>query len=264
MTYDNIIFKKNSNIATITLNRPDSLNAIGGTMREDIIDAVQDVKTDKNIRTLVITGAGRAFCAGGNLKEMEKMSSETGQLERREFIRNTAHRIITEIQCLEKPVIACVNGPAIGAGCNIALACDLRIVSEKAKFGVSFINVGLVSDYGGLYFLPRLVGTAKALELYFTGDIIDSTEAEKIGMVNRVVPHEELERYTYELADKIAKKAPIALGMIKEILHKGLNMDLSTELDLEATAQSICLKTEDHIEGVKAFLEKRSPVFKGA
>ena len=261
--HSDIIFKKEDGVATIMLNRPESLNALGGTMREDIIDAIQDVKGDKTIGALVITGAGRAFCAGGNIKEMEKMSLEVSLVDRRDFVRSISHRIITELRCLEKPVIASINGHAIGAGCNIALACDMRISSEKAKFGVSFINMGLVSDYGGLYFLPRLVGAAKALELYFTGDIIDANEAFRIGMVNQIVPPDELEKATYELAGKIAKKAPIALGMIKEILYKGLNMDLATELDMEANAQSICLKTEDHREGVRAFLEKRAPVFKG-
>ena len=263
MAYEDIIFRKEDRVATIILNRPDSLNAIGGRMRENILDAKQDVKMDKNIRVLVVTGAGRAFCAGGNLKEMERLSIEVSLVERREFVRNVAHRIIQNIRGLEKPVIASVNGPAIGAGLNIALACDLRIASEKARFGEGFINVGLVSDYGGLYFLPRLVGPAKALELYFTGDVIDATEAERSGIVNRVVPHEEIERATYELANRIAKKSPLALGMIKEILYKGLNMDLITELDLEANANSICLKTEDHREGVRAFLEKREPLFKG-
>jgi len=263
MSNSDIIFKKEDRIATITLNRPESLNALGGTMREDIIDAIQDVKSDKNIRVLVITGAGRAFCAGGNVKDMERMSLEIELVERREFVRSVSHKIITEIRGLEKPVIACVNGHAIGAGCNIALACDMRVASEKAKFGVTFINVGLVSDYGGLYFLPRLVGMAKALELFLTGDVIDAKEAERIGMVNKAVPPEELEKYTYEMAEKLAKKAPIAIGMIKELMYKGLNMDLPAELDLEATAQCICLKTEDHREGVKALLEKREPVFKG-
>lgn len=263
MGYSDILFKKEDGVATVTLNRPDSLNALGGTMREDIIDAIQDVKADKGIGALVITGAGRAFCAGGNVKDMERMSLEVELVERREFVRNVAHRIITEIRGLEKPVIACVNGHAIGAGCNIALACDMRVASEKAKFGVTFINVGLVSDYGGLYFLPRLVGLSKALELYFTGDVIDAKEAERIGMINKAVPLEELEKTTYELAGRLAKKAPAAMAMIKELLYKGLNMDLATELDLEATAQSICLKTEDHREGVRALLEKREPVFKG-
>ena len=263
MSNSDIIFKKEDGIATITLNRPESLNALGGTMREDIIDAIQDVKSDKNIRVLVITGAGRAFCAGGNIKDMERMSLEIELVERREFVRSVSHKIITEIRDLEKPVIACVNGHAIGAGCNIALACDMRVASEKAKFGVTFINVGLVSDYGGLYFLPRLVGMAKALELFLTGDVIDAKEAERIGMVNKAVPPEELEKYTYEMAEKLAKKAPIAIGMIKELMYKGLNMDLPAELDLEATAQCICLKTEDHREGVRALLEKREPVFKG-
>ncbi len=264
MAYNDIIFKKEDRVATIMLNRPDSLNALGGTMREDIIDAVQDVKRDKEIGALVITGAGRAFCAGGNVKDMERMSLEVDLVERREFVRSVSHRIITEIRSLEKPVIACVNGHAIGAGCCIALACDMRIASEKAKLGVTFVNVGLVSDYGGLYFLPRLVGTSKAIELYFTGDVIDAKEAERIGMVNKALPPEELEKATYELAGRLAKKAPIALGMIKEIMYKGLNTDVDTELDMEATAQSICLKTEDHREGVKAFLEKRAPLFKGA
>jgi len=263
MEYNDIILKKKDRVATIVLNRPDSLNALGGTMRQDIIAAIEEIKFDNEIRVLVITGAGRAFCAGGNIKEMEKTSADVSLLKRREFIRNNAHRIITEIRELEKPVIACVNGAAIGAGCNIALACDMRIASEKAKFGVSFVNMGLVSDYGGLYFLPRLVGTAKALELFYTGEIFLAKEAERIGMINRAVPLEELEDVTYELANRIAKKAPVALAMIKEILYKGLSLDLRTELDLEATAQSICLKSEDHREGVRSFLEKREPDFKG-
>ena len=263
MSYDDILFKKEDRVATIMFNRPDSLNALGGTMREDIIDAISDVKRDKNIGALVITGAGRAFCAGGNIKEMERMSIEVPLVERREFVQTVAHKIITEIRTLKKPVIACINGHAIGAGCNIALACDMRIASDKAKLGVGFINMGLVSDYGGLYFLPRLVGVPKAIEMYFTGDVINAAEAERIGMVNKTVPHEELEKTTYELAGRIAKKAPIALGMIKDIIYKGLNMNLADELDLEADAQSICLKTEDHREGVRAFLEKREPVFKG-
>jgi enoyl-CoA hydratase/carnithine racemase len=263
MSYDDILFKKEDRVATIMFNRPDSLNALGGTMREDIIDAISDVKKDKNIGALVITGAGRAFCAGGNIKEMERMSIEVALVERREFVRGVAHKIIMEIRGLKKPVIACINGHAIGAGCNIALACDMRIASDKAKLGVGFINMGLVSDYGGLYFLPRLVGVPKAIEMYFTGDVINAVEAERIGMVNKAVPHEELEKTTYELAGRIAKKAPIALGMIKDIIYKGLNMNLADELDLEADAQSICLKTEDHREGARAFLEKREPVFKG-
>ncbi|MDY6854974.1 MAG: enoyl-CoA hydratase [Thermodesulfobacteriota bacterium] len=263
MNYDDILFKKEDRVATIMFNRPDSLNALGGTMREDIIDAISDIKRDKNIGALVITGSGRAFCAGGNIKEMERMSIEVPLVERREFVRGVAHKIITEIRALKKPVIASINGHAIGAGCNIALACDMRIASDKAKLGVGFINMGLVSDYGGLYFLPRLVGVPKAIEMYFSGDVINAVEAERIGMVNKTVRHEELEKITYELASRIAKKAPIALGMIKDIMYKGLNMNLADELDLEADAQSICLKTEDHREGVRAFLEKRKPVFKG-
>lgn len=263
MASDDIIFTKKNGVATIKFNRPDSMNALGGTMREDIVDAIHDVQKDSNTRVLVITGSGKAFCAGGNIKDMERMSLEISLPDRRDFVRNVMHRITTEIRNLEKPVIACVNGHAIGAGCNIALACDMRIASEKAKFGETFINVGLVSDYGGLYFLPRLVGTAKAIELYFTGDIIDAKEAEKIGMINKAVPPEELEEYTYEVAGKIAKKAPIALAMIKEVMYKGLATDWATGLDIEATAQSICLKTEDHREGVRAMLEKREPVFKG-
>ncbi|MFA4916279.1 MAG: enoyl-CoA hydratase [Syntrophales bacterium] len=263
MAYEDIIFKKNNGVATIILNRPDSMNAIGGCIRENILDAIQDVKMDDDIRVLVLTGAGRAFCAGGNLKEMERLSVEVSLIERRKFVRSISHRIIQNIRTLEKPVIASVNGAAIGAGCNIALACDLRIASEKAKFSEGFVNMGLVSDYGGLYFLPRLVGPAKALELYLTGDMIDAREAERLGIVNKVVPHDELEKATYELANRIAKKAPLALGMIKEILYKGLNVDMVTELDMEADAQSVCLKTEDHREGVRAFLEKREAIFKG-
>jgi len=264
MEYNDIILEQDNRVATIVLNRPESHNALGGTMREEIIDAIQKIKFDSKIRVLVITGAGRSFCAGGNIKEMEKNSFDISLLERRDFMRNNAHRIILEIRELEKPVIACVNGAAIGAGCSIALACDMRIASEKAKFGVTFATMGLVSDYGGLYFLPRQVGTAKAMELFCTGDIFNGKEAEALGVVNRAVPPEDLKRATYELAHKISNKAPVSLAMIKEIMYKGLNLDLRAELDLEANAQSICLKSEDHREGVRAFLENRSPDFKGA
>ena len=263
MKYNDIILEQKERVATIMLNRPDSHNALGGTMREEIIDAIHSVKFNKEIRVLIITGAGRSFCAGGNIKEMEKKSLDVSLLDKIEFMRNTAHPITLSIRELEKPVIASINGAAIGAGCSIALACDMRIASEKAKLGVSFINMGLVSDYGGLYFLPRLVGAAKALELFFTGDIFDGKEAERIGMVNKAVPLEELKKVTDKFAHGISQKAPVALAMIKEIMYKGLNLDLKTELDLEATAQSICLKSEDHREGVRAFLENRKATFKG-
>jgi len=261
MDFKNVLYEVKDNIAVIVLNRPDSFNALDPLTFQELLAAVKAARDDRQVRVVVITGAGKAFCAGGDMKRME---SGTGlePPEQRDEIR-TNHQIVKNIRDMEKPVIASVNGAAVGAGCDLALACDLRIASEKARFGEVFCNVGLVPDAGGTWFLPRLIGPAKAFELILTGRIIDAQEAERIGLVTKVVAPEALEAETMALAGKLAQGPPLALGMAKTAIYRGMNMDLAAELEYEAYAQSILMKTEDYQEGVRAFVEKRRPEYKG-
>lgn len=259
MTFKNLIVKKEEEIATIILNRPKALNAINLEVAEELEAAIKNLENDGNIKVVVLTGAGRAFCSGGDLKAIP-----TGKEARvgRDFLKKM-HKWVISLKNLNKPVIAAVNGLAVGAGCNLALLADVIIASEKAKFSESFVKVGAIPDLGGMYLLPRYVGLAKAKELIFTGDVIDAREAEKIGLINKVVPHEKLEDAVKDLAQKLAKAPPMVLAMAKAIIHRGLNADFDTVLELEACAQGICFESKDHREGVRAFLEKRKPRFEG-
>lgn len=261
MDLEFIIYKKKEGIASIVLNRPDSLNSLNPQTFQELLIAVREASVSEDVRVVILTGAGKAFCAGGDMKRMVEGTGLEPPAQRSEI--RTNHQIVKTIREMEKPVIASVNGVAVGAGCDLALACDMRIASEKARFGEVFVNVGLVPDAGGTYFLPRLIGPAKAFDLIMTGRIIDAQEAERIGLVNRVVPHEELEKETLALAEKLAQGPPLAMGMAKTGIYKGMQMDLSSELEYEAYAQSILMKTEDYMEGVKAFSEKRKPKYKG-
>jgi len=260
--FESVILEKDGAIAKIKLNRPERLNALNWAMFDELGEAITQIKNDDSSRVLVITGAGRAFCSGGDIKEFPDRF-DLSQIERRKAISRFHENIIIALRELKKPVIASINGDAIGGGCCIAMACDFRISSERARYGLPFLKLGLVSDLGGSYFLPRLVGIAKAIELFFTADLINSLEAERIGLINKVVAHENLEHETINLANKFVKMSPVAMGFIKDSMNKSLNMDLWTELEDEANKQVICLKSEDHREGVKALLEKREPRFIG-
>jgi 2-(1,2-epoxy-1,2-dihydrophenyl)acetyl-CoA isomerase len=262
MKWEFVLLEKEEKVATLTLNRPEKLNAFGGNMRQEILEALEDACQDRDVRAIVITGAGKAFSAGGDVNEFV---AGTSQINARETPseRPTMSKIVHLINTVEKPVIASVNGVAAGGGCNLALACDIRIASERARFSESFTKRGVHPDWGGIYFLPRLVGYAKAAELIFTGDIIDAHEALRIGMVNKVVPHEELSPATKELAKKIVKNAPMPTSLAKRGLQNFFKMDLGQALDYEAHAIGICVNSEDRVEGFKAFLEKREPNFLG-
>ena len=257
--FKDILLVKKKNIAILTLNRPKVLNAFSLEMRQDIGQALQEISEDDDIRAVIITGAGRAFSAGGDMKSWGG-SKDTNIMK---TIIEAAHRAVTNLIALEKPVIAMVNGDAIGAGCNLALACDLVIASENARFGEVFVKVGLGPDWGGAYLLPRLVGLAKAKELIFTGKIISAKEACKIGLINRVVSNEDLEMEVMKLAEKLSNMATKAIGMGKTFLHKAWNMDIHEVLKYEAQMQNELMKTADHQNAVKSFLNKRKPVFNG-
>ena len=248
-------------VTTVTLNRPEALNSLSLEVEETLQELLPRLEADDGTRVVVITGAGRAFSGGGDVKEMRPGGAwDISAAERQERLE-ALHSVAVALHALPKPVIAMVNGVAAGAGCNLALACDLRLASEKAKFGLVFRNVGLGDDMGGAWLLPRLVGMGKALELFFTGEIIDATEAHRIGMVNRIVPAESLVEETYGLARSLAAGPAKALGLIKEELYGGITWSFQELLDFEAQRQSALMSEHDHQEGVAAFVEKRPPVF---
>jgi 2-(1,2-epoxy-1,2-dihydrophenyl)acetyl-CoA isomerase len=261
MSYQCILYEVESIVATLTLNRPDRLNALGLDMREEILDAV--LRAEKEARVLVITGAGRGFCSGGDVKEMAQRREKQDSIIDDEIDMPTRDKVVIALMEMGIPSIASVNGVAAGAGCNLALACDMRIASSVARFGEVFIRRGLVPDWGGTFLLPRLVGTAKACELILTGDIIDAREAQGIGMVNRMVEPDQLKEETHKLAQRLAQGPPIAIRLAKKGIYRSADLGLRSTLEYESYAQSICSKTDDAAEGVRSFVEKRDPIFKG-
>lgn len=263
MDYQDLLYEKSDGIATITLNRPQALNALSGPMMDSLIEALNASDRDDEVNVIVITGAGRAFCAGGDVKAMGDRGEPTLEDIIKSF-RYGIHRIPLTVKKIDKPLIAMVNGAAVGAGLDFTLMCDIRIASEKAKFGEVFVKVGLAPGDGGTYFLPRIVGIAKALELTWTGDIIDAHEAQRIGMVTKVVPHDNLKEETMAFAQRIASGPSMAIRMAKRSIYEGLvSNDLEATLEKLAHIQDVLMRSEDHKEGIKAFVEKRPPEFKG-
>jgi enoyl-CoA hydratase/carnithine racemase len=260
--YEHLLIKEESGILTITLNRPDKLNAFIGHMRRDLAEALEAAGSDRGVRVVVITGAGRAFCAGGDVNFMAELM-ERHDSEEFARILGSGRRVITSIRQMTKPVIAAVNGVASGAGCNLALACDLRIASTNATFSQSFLKVGLHPDWGGTYFLPRLLTPNKVCELFFLGEAIDASEAARLSIVNQVVAPEDLEAATQQLAERLRAAAPIALAAAKQAVYASQAADLDEMLRYETEAQLRCFESEDGREGVRAFIEKREPTFTG-
>jgi 2-(1,2-epoxy-1,2-dihydrophenyl)acetyl-CoA isomerase len=260
--YEAIILTTDGPVATIKLNRPDKLNAFGGPMREELLDAIARIHSDEELRVLVITGEGRGFSAGGDidhLKQLRESQNEEGFRRALSQGQQITHALLS----LPKPVIAAVNGPCAGAGFSFALGCDIRIASDVATFGASFARIGLHPDWGGSWLLPRLVGSANACELIFTGRMISAQEAERIGLVNRVVPHDQLMPTVMELASTMANNAPRVLRLAKESIYRSLTSDLETAVAREIQVQSECFHSEDFLEGLTAFKERRKPQFRG-
>jgi 2-(1,2-epoxy-1,2-dihydrophenyl)acetyl-CoA isomerase len=257
--FKTITLEINNKIATLTLNRPESLNAINLALARELDEATGYLQNNSNnIRVLVITGAGRAFCVGGDVKEMEIATPEHNQ---EELMR--ANQAIYKIANLDFPVISAINGHAIGAGLNLAMAGDILVASKRAKFSQAFVNVGLVPDLGGTYFLPRLIGFAKAKEMIFSGETIDALEAKNIGLINKVVDDEDFLMEIEKEAKKYSQKPTKALSISKKLLNTCYDRDLKTSLDYEQVYCSMAAQTEDHKEGVLAFIEKRKPNFTG-
>ena len=260
--YEHIQVAEADGIMTVTLNRPDKLNAFIGHMRRDLAEALEHAGSDRGTRVVIITGAGRAFCAGGDIAFMAELMQRR---DAEEFSRilGAGRRVILAIRQMTKPVIAAINGPASGAGCNLALACDLRIAANTATFSQSFAKVGLHPDWGGTYFLPRLVTPNKACEMFFLGESIDADEAARLGIVNQVVAPEELESATMQLAQRLRAAPPIALAAAKHAVYMSHASELDEMLRYETEAQLRCFDSDDGHEGVHAFLEKREPKFTG-
>jgi enoyl-CoA hydratase/carnithine racemase len=257
-----ILFQKDGSIAVITLNRPAVMNAFTFEMIDQWADALEEFRQDDAVRAVVLTGAGqKAFCSGVDLKALDM--GQTKALDRKNDLWERVHRVALTLERLDKPMICAVNGTAVGAGMDMALMCDIRFASENARFSEGYIKVGLVPGDGGAYFLPRMVGMAKALELLWTGDFVSASEAKELGMVNQVYTAEDLLPKTMAFAERLASSPTIALRMIKRAAYQSVNLDLRTSLDLISSHFSIVRDTEDHREAVAAMLEKRSSQFTG-
>ncbi|WP_188066053.1 enoyl-CoA hydratase-related protein [Brevibacillus brevis] len=257
--YETILYEVSEGVAVVTLNRPDKFNAFTAVMNKEITDALKQAQKDADVRCIVLTGAGKAFNAGQDLSDV----AGGGDVDYGAFLRDRYNPMILQFQKTEKPIIAAVNGVAAGAGMSVALACDIRLASEKASFVNAFVNIGLVPDSGGCYFLPRIVGIGKALELAMTGEKVSAEEALRIGLVNQVYPAESFMEDALAYARKLASLPTKGIGLIKRTMYKGLEMGLEETLEYEAFAQEAAGSTADHKEGVTAFMEKRAPRFTG-
>jgi enoyl-CoA hydratase len=258
MGYENLIIEKRGPVALMTVNRPDKLNALNVRTREEILAALKELGEDASVRVIVITGAGeKAFIAGADISEF------TGKtpLGTREMMQKS--RAFDAMEDCPKPVIAMINGYALGGGCELAMSCDIRIASAKAKFGQPEIKLGIIPGGGGTQRLARLIGEGKAMELILTGDMIDAEEALRLGLVNHVVAPEQLEAKTMEIAGKIAEMSPVAIQMAKKSVKNAARLGLQAGLETETDLFILCFTSEDKEEGIRAFMEKRKPVFKG-
>ncbi len=260
MSYTTLLYTLTDGVAEITLNRPESLNAFDDAMAAELQDALKTAERDSAARALLLTGAGKSFSAGQDLAAIRQRPEGHSF---REHLLKTYNPIVAKLQSIEKPVIAAVNGAAVGAGFGIALACDIRYASESAKFRMAFIGIGLAPDSGTSYFLPRLVGMGRALELAYTNEVIDSAEALRLGLVNKILPAAGLLPQARALATRLAQGPTTGYGLTKRAMLHAAGVSFTDSLDYEAHLQDAAGRTADHAEGVAAFLEKRAPQFKG-
>ncbi|WP_026894427.1 short-chain-enoyl-CoA hydratase [Clostridiisalibacter paucivorans] len=257
MNYDNLLLKKEENVCVLSINNPKSLNALNTAVLKELDKALDEIAADDEISVIILTGEGKAFVAGADIVEMKEKNAEEGRI-----FGELGANVFRKIELMEKPVIAAVNGFALGGGCELSMSCDIRIASEKAKFGQPEVGLGITPGFAGTQRLPRLVGLGKAKELIFTADMVGGSEAEKIGLVNKVVPHEELMNEAMNMAKKIAAKGPIAVKYAKTAINRGIETDIETGMAIEKDIFGLCFATEDQKEGMTAFVEKRKPDFK--
>ena len=261
MPQQHVLYEIVNHVAIITLNRPEARNAFSHEMITLWNDYLKQARGDNTVRVIIITGTGDTFCSGGDIREMAEGRLQSWDMK--SFLWDGVHRIILTLEDLDKPVIAAINGPAMGAGMDMAIMCDMRVCSENARFAESYINMGLIAGDGGAYFLSRLVGTSKALELLLTGKVITPEQALHSGIVNHVVPHEDLMKETMALTETIANKPPLAVRMMKRAVYQAQTSSLRYHLDYISSQMALLTETDDHREAAQAFLEKRAPVFTG-
>lgn len=261
MEKGDLLYKVEGNIASITLNRPEVKNAFSDSMISLWQESLEKARTNADVRVILLTGIGDTFCSGGNIRDMADGKIVSWDMKR--YLWEGVHRIAFAMEDLDKPVIAAINGAAMGAGLDMALMCDVRLCSDRARLGETYILMGLVPGDGGAFFLPRIVGTAKAMELLLTGEVIAPEEALRIGLVNRVVPHESLMEEAMKMARKIAAMPPQATRMMKRAVCQSSGSTLRAHLDYISSQISLLSETEDHREAARAFLEKRRPSFTG-
>jgi len=259
MNGNEILYDRQGGIATLTLNRPEKMNAFNLSMINLWVEALEECRRDPDVKVIVVTGAGKSFCSGGDVSTLK--SEDQTPLDSKNFLWKNVHRIALTLEDLDKPVIAALNGVAVGAGLDMALMCDLRFAADTARFSEGYVKVGLVPGDGGAYFLPRLVGVARALELLWTGDLIDAQEALRIGMVNRVYSEDKLLAETYSFAERLSSGPEVAIRAIKRAVYQCMKTDLRTALDLISSHFAVVQFTEDHDEGIKSFADKRKPNF---
>jgi len=259
--YETVLYEKSAAVANIALNRPKKLNAFDATMHEELYDALGEAAGDEEVRCIVLRGEGRGFSAGADLAQI--IESADGDPDLGEYLRGSYSRLVKRMVGIPKPIIAALHGPVYGAGMGLALACDLRIASESAKFSVAFIKIGLMPDAGVTYFLPRVVGLGRAMEMSMLGDAVDADEAQRIGLVNKITAEDSLIEEARAFAEHLAALPTAALGKMKAALHASFEADLDTALEREAEGQTFCGYTQDHKEGVTAFFEKREAEFSG-
>ena len=257
-----MLVERSAGVGTLTLNRPDKLNAFAGEMRREIADAIEELDGSAEIRVIVITGAGRGFCAGADVGYMAELVARQDATAMAALVE-AGRRVVMTIRRSSKPVIGAINGVAAGGGANLALACDIRIASDRARLAQSFNRIGLHPDWGGTYFLPRLVGPARALELMWGADTIEADQALALGLFNRVVPHDTLSATVRSYAASLAAKPALSLALTKRAIYQSLDRTLPEMLDYELEAQLRCFAGPDAAEGIRAFVEKRSPRFGG-
>lgn len=257
MTYTKLIIEKKEKVCIVSINNPQALNALNSAVLEELDRAFSEIAADDGIAAVILTGAGKSFVAGADISQMSTMNAAQGKA-----FGEYGAAVFRKIELLDKPVIAAVNGYALGGGCELAMCCDIRIASAKAKFGQPEVGLGITPGFSGTQRLPRIVGPGKAKELIYTAGIIDAAEACRIGLVNKVTEPEALMDEAMEMAAKIASKAPIAVKYSKQAINKGMQTDMDTAISIEADLFGLCFSSEDQKEGMRAFLEKRAPDFK--
>ncbi len=263
MDYTKLLFRVDGGVAVVTLNRPERSNALDDEMTRELLDALKQVERDEAVRAVVVTGAGKNFCAGQDLQAFLERRNAPDAVTVREHLVNGYNKVVAKIRTIEKPFIAAVNGAAAGAGLGICCACDLRYASELAKFRMAFIGIGLGPDSGTSFLLPRLIGFGRALDMAMTNELVDAEEAHAWGLVNKVHAADELMDATMAFAKQLASAPTRGIGLTKRAFNRAMMTDLEGALDYEAYVQNVAIETQDHDEGVKAFLEKRTPSYKG-